>query len=417
MSTSPTIAAKKVCILGAGPHGLAAAIHLRRADPDLDVVTVDPSGEWLTGWHEQFARAEIDALRSPIVHHPAPGPYELSDFVAERHLPRSGLPYDPPTAVAFGSFCHELVAAGRLAAPLAGRVEDVRREGRGLRILADGTEIRADHLVVATNPHRRSIPDWVWPLLGSRPGLIAYGSDVDLRATPDLGGRRVVVVGGGLTAAHLACGAASRGADVQLVTRRALETRDFDTDPGWLGPRFLHAFDNDDDPANRLRTALDARGGGTIPPWMRTQLDALADRGHLTRNEGRHIRAADVGPDGSCVLALDDQTTLLADHVWLATGTTPDIGAARCLAGLVADAPAVGGLPVTDENLRLGPHPVHVMGRLAMLTLGPAAGNLWGAQRAAMRITQALTGVDLQHRSVVPVPPPPQRSGPRSGRR
>jgi hypothetical protein len=30
------------------------------------------------------------------------------------------------------------------------------------------------------------------------------------------------------------------------------------------------------------------------------------------------------------------------------------------------------------------------MGRLATLTLGPAAGNLWGAQRAAERITEAI---------------------------
>ncbi|MEM9564423.1 MAG: NAD(P)-binding domain-containing protein [Actinomycetota bacterium] len=416
MPTSPT-SAKKVCILGAGPHGLAAAVHLRRADPDLDIVTVDPSGEWLTGWHEQFARAEIDALRSPIVHHPAPDPYALSDFVTERKLARSGLPYDPPTTVAFGSFCRDLAEASGLPAPLAGRVEAVRRDDRGLQILTEGAEIRADNLVVATNPHRRSIPEWVWPLLGSQPGLIAYGSDVDLRTTPDLQGRRVVIVGGGLTAAHLACGAAARGAEVTMVTRRALETRDFDTEPGWLGPRFLTAFGQDDDPASRLRTALQARGGGTVPPWMRARLNALVGDGRLALSEDRCIRAADVDQDGACVLALDDQTTLVADHVWLATGTTPDLVAARCLADLVADVPAVGGLPVTDENLRLGPHPIHVMGRLAILTLGPAAGNLWGAQRAAMRITRALTGIDLQHRSMASVPPPGRSSTPPTGRR
>jgi glycine/D-amino acid oxidase-like deaminating enzyme len=391
----------EVCILGAGPHGLAAAVHLRQARPDLDVVAVDPAGAWLARWHEQFARAEIDALRSPIVHHPAPGPYELSNYVNRCELPRSGLPYDPPTTGVFASFCLDLIAAAELSRPRATRAEAVRRDGRGLRVVTDDGDIRANHLVLATNPHRRSIPDWVWPLLGCRPGLFAFGGDVDLRSLTDLEGERVVIVGGGLTAAHLACGAASRGAEVHLVTRRRLETRNFDTDPGWLGPRFLQAFNDDDDPASRLRSAVAARGGGTIPPWMRARLDALVDQGQLLTHEGCGVRAAGVEADRSAVLALGDQTTLRADQVWLATGTTPDIGAARYLTDLAADAPMLNGLPVTDESLRLGPHPVHVMGRLATLTLGPAAGNLWGAQRAATRIAKALTGIDLEHESTV----------------
>ena len=367
----------------------------------------------MAAWHEQFARAEIDALRSPIVHHPAPDPYELSDYVDRHDLPRSGLPYDPPTAEVFTSFCRDLVEAAGLERPLAARAETVAREGRGLLVVTDQAEIRADHLIVATNPHQRSIPDWVWPLLGSQPGLIVYGNDVDLRSAPDLQGERLVIIGGGLTAAHLACGAALRGASAHLVTRRALETRDFDTDPGWLGPRHLRAFGHDDDPASRLRTALAARGGGTIPPWMRARLDALIEHDQLVAHEGCGIRAAGVDRDGSCVLALDDQTTLVADQIWLATGTEPDIGSSRCLSDLLADAPLLAGLPITDENLRLGPHPVHVMGRLATLSLGPAAGNLWGARRAATRITRAITGVDFEHESVVPIPP--LQSGPRTG--
>ncbi len=403
MTSSPTTMDAEVCILGAGPHGLAAAVHLRRADPKLEVVTVDPSGDWMAGWHEQFARAEIEALRSPIVHHPAPNPYELSDYIDRSELPRSGLPYDPPTAAVFASFCHELITSTGLEPPLAGRAGVVRREGWRLSITTGEVEIEADHLVVATNPHRRSIPEWVWPLMGAKPGLITYGSDVDLRSTEDLRGRRVVIVGGGLTTAHLACGAAGRGADVHVVSRRPLETRDFDTDPGWLGPRFLRDFDHDDDPASRLHAARTARGGGTIPPWMRARLDAHVEEGRLQTHESRTVRDACLDDNGSAVLTFEDQMTLQADNVWLATGTTPDIGACRCLTGLVADVPTLDGLPVTDTNLRLGPHPVYVMGRLATMTLGPAAGNLWGAQRAATRITKAITGVDLEHESVVPL--------------
>ena len=410
VASSATVNAE-VCILGAGPHGLAAAIHLRRARRDLRMVVVDPAGAWLAGWHEQFARAEIETLRSPIVHHPSPDPDELSAYIDRSGLARSGLPYDLPTAEAFASFCANLVVDADLDPPLATSAVAVCPEGRGLLIATPRGLITAEHLVLATNPHRRSIPDWVWPLLGSRPGLVTYGSDVDLRLLPDLGGERVVIVGGGLTGAHLACGAAARGAEVRLVARRPLVTRAFDTDPGWLGPKYLHAFGQDGDPASRLRTALAARGGGTVPPWMRDQIDAHMGEDRLVVHEGCAVRAAGVDRDGRYVLALDDHATLEADRVWLATGTTPDIDAFRYLANLAPDVPAVHGVPITDDGLRLGPHPVHVMGRMATLTLGPAAGNLWGAQRAASRITKAITGVDLEGHTNV-APPPPSRPAP-----
>lgn len=378
------------------------AVHLRRARPGIRLKVIDPTGHWLAGWHEQFARAEIDSLRSPIVHHPGSDPYELTDFISLAGLPRSGLPYDPPTTEAFARFCRSLVADLGLDQPMARRASAVRSDGRSVVVETDDGSIRADHLVLATNPHRRSIPDWVWPLLGGAKERFVFGADVDLRQRTDLDGRRVAIIGGGLTAAHLACGAAARGADVCLATRRPLTVRDFDTDPGWLGPRFLADFIDDDDPESRRRIALAARGGGTIPPWMRSQLDDLEAAGRLRISEGRGPLRGTMDDAGRCVVTGAGRDAVTADEVWLATGTVPHLGAARYLESLAADVPILDGLPITGDNLRLGPHPVYVMGRLAMLALGPAAGNIWGAQRAATRITEQLTGVDLEHRSVVP---------------
>ncbi len=396
-----------VCILGAGPHGLAAAVALRRARPDVRLVVVDPSGEWLAGWHEHFARAAIASLRSPIVHHPAPEPSALTRHVEANGLMRSGLPYDPPTTDAFASFCTELIAETELDDPLAAAAETIVCAGNGAEVVAGHHVIAADHVIVATNPRRRAIPDWVWPLLGHHPGLVSHGNDVDLRNLADLDGRRVAVIGGGLTASHLTCGATATGAEVHLITRRPIESRNFDTDPGWLGPKFLHAFDQIADPARRLQAALEARGGGTIPPWMRNRLHHLEENRSLVLHEGCEVRAASPNPESStAVLALDDHTTVDADQVWLAIGAVPDIAAQRCLNDITADVPVIDGFPVTDEALRLGPHPVHVMGPLATITLGPAAGNLWGAQRAAARIAAAITGVDLD-RTPTATPPPP----------
>ena len=60
-----------IVIAGAGPHGLATAVHLLTAAPSLRsrLMVVDPAGEWLGDWRDQFARLEIANLRSPAVHH------------------------------------------------------------------------------------------------------------------------------------------------------------------------------------------------------------------------------------------------------------------------------------------------------------------------------------------------------------
>ena len=101
----PRLRKASVCILGAGPHGLALMLHLLEADPDLrdDITVIDPSGEWMSTWYEQFARLEIDNLRSPGVHHPSPNVDDLFDFITNNQCEQSGLPYNLPTTSAFNS--------------------------------------------------------------------------------------------------------------------------------------------------------------------------------------------------------------------------------------------------------------------------------------------------------------------------
>ncbi len=205
-------------VLGAGPHGLALALHLRQADPSLAerLVVLDPTGTWMEVWRDQFRRLDIETLRSPGVHHPAPDVDALARHVTEHRLPISGTPYDLPTSAAFSHFCDHLSAEAALAPPLARRATAVHRVDDGLLVETDGPTVRTERLVV--------LPD----------------------------------------------------------------------------------------------------------------------------------------------IALID------------------------------------GVPVPDAGLRVGAPPVHVMGRLATIELGPAAGNLWGARMAARRITRAVTGIDLEQHSLQP---------------
>ena len=50
----------------------------------------------------------------------------------------------------------------------------------------------------------------------------------------------------------------------------------------------------------------------------------------------------------------------------------------------------LGGLPVLTERLQWGDLPVHVMGNVAALELGPDATNMNGAVRGAFRIWPAV---------------------------
>jgi hypothetical protein len=395
----------RVAVVGAGPQGLAAALHLLDREPDLhrDLVVVDPTGGWLRAWDERFARLDIGHLRSPGVHHPGCDPYELGEW-CQRHGVASPLPspYGLPSTAAFRRFCARLVAEADLAEHVVPtRVRDIEPGRRTSRLdLADGTRLAARHVVIASDPARRCVPRWVADLPPVPVDRLAHADDVDLRGL-DLAGKHVVVVGGGLTAAHLAVGAVARGATVTVVCRRQVRERMFDTDPGWLGPKQLDRFHRLADPVRRLRVALAARDGGSIPPWMTSQLDDLRDAGALRVLAGRRIcgahRAPGPGPGGRIRLVLGDESRLDVDRLWLATGSRPDVAAHRITLALQRAFPTriVDGWPVLDEHLRWPGANVHVLGRLAMLAIGPAAGNLWGARVGATRIAAAICGEDV----------------------
>ena len=395
MEDSQAVTTTDTCIIGAGPQGLAAALQLELVAPSMDVTVIDHSDQWLAAWKTQFARADITTLRSPIVHHPSPDPYALTDFVEQHGFERSGLPYDPPTAESFSAFCSEIIKKAELASPIAAIPETIQSDHMGIELQTSAGVIRSRHLIIATNPHHRNIPQWTWNLVGRQAGLLEHSLDVNLAETPDLEGQKIAIVGGGLTAAHLARSAALKGAEVKLIARNPLRIRDFDTEPGWLGPKYLTKYFAESDVERRIQVAREARGGGSIPEWMHNTLLDLTSSHAMEILDSAEVTSADALSPGGCILQLNNNEQIYSDQVWLATGTQSNIESMRCLKQILADVPVIDGLPLVDHSLRLGPHPVYVMGRVAAFALGPAAGNLWGARHAARRITTAITGIQL----------------------
>lgn len=407
----------RTVVVGAGPGALAVVLALQCRGLDAEPLVIDPSGTWLARWRRRFRAQGIPNLRSPAVHHPHPDAFALLGRADHHDLVRSGGVHLPTTAL-FDRFIDELVEDHALAplvrADHVARI-DVDRDGAPSVVTGSGEVVRADRVIVATD--RRVAPD-----VARDPDLPADrvcgvdGADVaDVCA-----GERMAVVGGGLSAVHLAIGAARRGAEVALVARRSLEVRRFDTHPSWLGPVRLREFQSLTDAEARRRAILNARGGGTVPHRFRRELAELEEQGAVTCIERAELAACRTGRDGIDIELRGRGDVPLhiggLDRVWLATGGRIDVTSDPLCGALVAGAPATvaGGLPDLDADLCWPGTRVHLLGASAGLVLGPTAGNLVGLRRGAQRIAAVLAGEDPARADravtgagacVVPTPP------------
>lgn len=387
-------------VVGAGPHALTLLTYARRyAMPDLDAVVVADPHEWLSAWRARFAAHEIPMLRSACVHHPHPDPYALLDF-GRGAAPRDfhGSLQRPGTAL-FDRFCDVLLEHGQLhqyrrAASVRRLVP--RRDGVAAR-LSDGTSLTAARVVVASNPIRPLLPEWAVAhgLRRRRPvsheGRVRLGHGDDVVLARDVRpGDRVLVVGGGLTAAQLALGACRRGAHVTVAHRSRTRARDLDVDATWLGGS-LAAFHRMPVSA-RPRVLRRARGGGTLPPRELAEVRELDASGALRWREGARVdRVEPHGARWRIGLDLDPPETY--DAVWLATGHLMDAGAGAT-AGLLRGRAMAAGMPVLAPDLSLAGTRVHLMGGLSALQTGAVSRTLMGARIASERLLPVLGAVD-----------------------
>jgi cation diffusion facilitator CzcD-associated flavoprotein CzcO len=382
-----------ILIVGAGPAGLACATTLTCQRVDADIEVVDPSGTWMAAWRRRFAAQDIPNLRSPAVHHPHPDPFGMLEHAAGEGLIASGGTQLPTTGL-FDAFIDEMVERRGLTdrvTPTTAIGLRLRTDGRPEVRLADGSTRRPDRVVLATNARRPQVPDGLIDAAGT--DAFAGTEHADVADTP--AGGHVLIVGGGLSAAHLAIGAARRGARVTMLTRRRLRIRRFDTDPSWLGPRKRRPFEQEPDALVRRRTIDTARGGGSIPARVRRDLDRCIEAGVIDLRERVQVVGCD--PAGQRVrVRCSDGRTILVDVVWCATGGQIDVGLDPLFRDLVTRYPTAiaRGLPELEADLSWPGTSVHVSGFGAALRLGPTAGNLVGQRRAALRIAAAVRGDD-----------------------
>lgn len=429
-------------IVGGGPHALAALSALHERHTGVEVCIIDAGDHFMQAWNTRFDGLEIDMLRSPAFAHPAAfDPPALVNFaVAEGRtseliktpiadgnwLPTTDLGASPllkalPSQALFKDFCASLAAKlpHRWLSGTAERVCKDMSTGKfrvHYKSKADQRErkVIAHAVILATGP----VGKWNVPapfelhlsarsqLIIHTEGLLAEGTGCSL--TEQIAKRcqgessRVLVIGGGLSAAQSALAAFRAGHQVVLRSRKPLQTRDFDTEATWLDVRtaaplrfeFLCLPMKD-----RIGAIRKATPSGSVPAAYMEQLlrfsqASTALHAALTLEVDADIDKSQVciDPSGKHILVNGEPFAMII----LATGvvTVPTCTPLYRSVEEIFGAQTVNGLPRVDSRLRWVPtENLFVLGANAVLELGPGGRNLMGAMRGARIVSNELQGL------------------------
>jgi hypothetical protein len=385
-----------VVVVGAGPAGLAvtsALWHLGVADVVLLDRADRPCGRFL----DRIDVLDQRVLRSPYGHHPGVEGYrdcELLDFARlhwsqltrverrEVRMAQAGHRSVVPVDV-FEAYCRHVATIHHVYdRTWRTTVRAVRPAPGGLTVQADGFAVHARFVVLCLGEERRAAPA-AWFTGGAAPAGVGYWD-----APAPAAAESALVIGAGLTAAHLITNALTAGRTVHWVVRAERERYQCsDVNASYFRAEGRAHFDGV--PWSDRLAVMRRQRRASVMYEFRPLLERAEAAGQLIVHRGREVTAVTAGADGRATVRLAGGGEIVADHATLALGTTPSIGT-----GLLPDQVVAGqdGWPDLDERTlayRRAPR-VFAVGAAAGMVLGPAARNIDGHRVATARVAATI---------------------------
>ncbi len=293
-------------------------------------------------------------------------------------------PYSRPSLELFNKHCDQVIETFNLdTLHVQARAIKCSIGENKVRVgLSNGSEFEANKVILALGSSEHpNWPSWASP----NSPYIHHIFDPGFEGWPP-SRETVVVVGGGISAAQVALRLINEGQHVHMISPHPLREHQFDSDPGWLGPKNMTNFSREQDLERRRGLITEARHKGSIPRevWIKINKSIIA--GKLQWHDGEVLGVSE--RSDVLRLLLSSGSVIDVNRVLLATGFCSECPGGELVDQLSQSASlprAKCGYPVVDKALRWHPR-VFVTGPLAELELGPASRNISGARRAGDRI-------------------------------
>ena len=381
-----------VVIIGAGPYGLSAGVHLKAKG-----IAVRVFGEPMEFWAKKMPEGML--LRSPRVASSLSDPakaFTLEAYeAATKKEPSAPVPLD--TFVEYGRWFRQ-----QLGSDLDHRtVTSVKRDRGDFKVtLQDGEEIRSARVVVATGvgPFRKKPP--VFQSLSPQQVTHCYES----RDVQRFAGKRVAVIGAGQSALETAALIHEAHGETEVISRRSY-LRWIGSQP-WLhqmGPISSMLYSSHDvGPVGISRLVAYPKLVSRIPLKLRDRIRTRAVRSAGSRWLPERLAAVKI-TTGCCVskanmvgdeivLKLDDGSERRVDHIVLGTGYQVDISRYDFLPpDILRDIEQFDGYPKLASGFRTSVPNLHFIGATAARSFGPLLYFVTGTEFASRELTSHLS--------------------------
>ncbi|ETI68749.1 NAD(P)-binding domain-containing protein [Neobacillus vireti] len=382
----------KWAIIGGGIQGVALAAFLLKAGKTRveDLAIIDRYDEPLANWKRNTKVISMPYLRSPFVHHLDVDPFSLRSFVNEGINSQSTAffgQYKRPSLDIFNDHCEHLVNEVSIKeAWIQGDVKGVVKTDTGWKIhLKNGCEMDCHKLALAIGiGEQLNWPEWAVELSSRYPRCVYHIFDESLPEFVEMK-RPITIIGGGITSIHLALKLSDLYSNqVTLLKRHPFRISNFDSDPGWLGPKYQKAFRSLESYEKRRKEIIKARNKGSVPHDLYIKLLNRVKNGVLAIEDGEVVRG-DVIEGSIHLFDKDNKPIAQTGTLLLATGYLPSLPGSQWIKSMIEtlELPcAECGYPIVSKTLQWGPN-LYVTGALAELEVGPIARNISGARQAA----------------------------------